>query len=760
MSTLIQALKIGFLGLLTTAIGAQAAVPTTGAYVTDPQSQYVADQATDGISTASQILCFLSNTRADAMVNLGNYIAFIDESKCDTSGRSDPSKSTSTSAAGTTSYSKMSLTSTRASNTDPQIIKGHAAVSGGQGGNQQIYINVSATAEPSASAPNGVLTMNYAEMSGTPSTRHMRGVITATATTLTFAESFSQGGRSGSTLMALTGDSTTGSGVVSVPNQAGGASKVFTFGYNGTNFCRSDGTTEKCFDRLATSANTPVWRYGVYTAAGARYDLASPGFSIKDASGNYGFASYWGVWLPTPPATGDTLTNAATAGTTYTALKTTGVLVKYTKVQKTLNEIAKIPFNFMTQAGASGLAINGLTANTSYEAYWDDVVTNFVITGTQSCGNTGCFITQVSPTISLTPTQMNTATSPTGMPSNGIQGWSQALGGNLTIPTTTLTNGTPATLTNGVAYFTQANVLPGDATVPTTLKCVRNCATAATLASNGQPYAPFTTGTNNWGNTLTADVVTYTWDPATYTLSEPGGAIASTSIVANLVGTQYNWGIQSGALVAAADLAGLECWTASGTYCDFKASSLSSYYVFTTGTQQSNTSTFLKKADNTYVTFDPPQSASFTVPTNTSGSTPYGTFAGSVMNLQFMGFGQLQGIPGKCFNPVDNTETSCGPNTKYVPAFAIPSDINGKVTIAGTDYFVKWLEREINFKVVSGTSASLGITLGNIASLPAAPVLTGDANDPSVAANTSIYPGDFAAVNFKKAPSVIHGVVQ
>jgi hypothetical protein len=204
----------------------------------------------------------------------------------------------------------------------------------------------------------------------------------------------------------------------------------------------------------------------------------------------------------------------------------------------------------------------------------------------------------------------------------------------------------------------------------------------------------------------------------------------------------------------------MECFTGSGTYCDFKSSGLTEYYVFETGRQSWNTSIFLKKADNSYVSFTPPMPAAFTVPANTAGTKPYGDFAGAAMNLQFMGFGQLHGIPGTCFSQVDNTPASCGPNTRYVPAFSIPSDDNGNVTINGAVKYVKWLERELRFTPVPGTSTSLGITMGNISNLPAAMVLTGDANDPSVSTNTNIYPGSYGSVDFSKAPAVIHGVVQ
>ena len=74
---------------------------------------------------------------------------------------------------------------------------------------------------------------------------------------------------------------------------------------------------------------------------------------------------------------------------------------------------------------------------------------------------------------------------------------------------------------------------------------------------------------------------------------------------------------------------------------------------------------------------------------------------------------------------------------------------------------MKWLERELRFKPDSGITASAqNITMGSAANLPAAQVLTGDAKDPSMAANTNYYPGDYDAVNWDAAPSVIQGVKQ
>jgi len=193
---------------------------------------------------------------------------------------------------------------------------------------------------------------------------------------------------------------------------------------------------------------------------------------------------------------------------------------------------------------------------------------------------------------------------------------------------------------------------------------------------------------------------------------------------------------------------------------------LTTFYVWENGTSAHQSATFLKKPDNTFVAFTPPESASFAVPND---AIKYGQFAGANLNLQFNGFGNLFGIPGKCFSMSDNAEADCGPSTRYVPAFSIPENTgtseSGKVTIGGASKWIKYLDREIRFKKdgvvgTGGYSLPAGITLGSAADLPAALSLTGtDTEDPSNSSNSN-YAGSVQASDFLKSPSVIHGVVQ
>lgn len=73
------------LALCWAALGtARAQTPPAGsAYFTDGQSSYVEDATSQGIGTVNMITCFMSSMRPDALVNAGNYVALVDEKKCD-----------------------------------------------------------------------------------------------------------------------------------------------------------------------------------------------------------------------------------------------------------------------------------------------------------------------------------------------------------------------------------------------------------------------------------------------------------------------------------------------------------------------------------------------------------------------------------------------------------------------------------------------------------------------------------------------------
>ena len=136
------------------------------------------------------------------------------------------------------------------------------------------------------------------------------------------------------------------------------------------------------------------------------------------------------------------------------------------------------------------------------------------------------------------------------------------------------------------------------------------------------------------------------------------------------------------------------------------------------------------------------------------------------MQLYYEGFGNLHGIPQKCFSRLDNRETDCssGAQTRSVPAFIIPYNNDGFVTLAdGTTKWVKWLEKMIRFKYAPDvTSADRdNLMFGDVDSLPSvAPIdTTNDPTDPSDA-NSPNFVGEWSEESFQQAPAVIHGVIQ
>src|SRR3970040_1409718 len=66
---------------------AAAAPSSDSAYVTDAQSSYVQDQTSQGINQVNMIACFMGAMKPSALVNQGNYLALVDDSKCDTNNR-------------------------------------------------------------------------------------------------------------------------------------------------------------------------------------------------------------------------------------------------------------------------------------------------------------------------------------------------------------------------------------------------------------------------------------------------------------------------------------------------------------------------------------------------------------------------------------------------------------------------------------------------------------------------------------------------
>ena len=761
--------------LLAVALGpatvAAYGLPSTSAYLMDTQKSYVQDATSDTIGGVNMIACIMSSMRPDALVNQGPYIALIDQNACDAAKSSASTSGTSASAAAAPNYMTTVVDSTRASNSDPMLVKAWISLKKDGGTAVTVYAHISATEAPSASNPYGVFRLDYCGGVAGVSGCLMNGFMEGGSGALSYFEIDNNNGGSQTIALQLNSVGTaTGTGSVAAQQSGNGGngSFAFDFAYNQNYFLRSDSTINtQCFSRDATDPATglSVWQYGLYdSSTGARVERNS-GFPIKytvNGSDYQGYVGYFGLSLPAgapTPADGSTVQqvnyqNGSASTTDFTVVTNGGRLTRYTRQSRTLQSIDKIRFDaYVNNAAALGLP----DSNTQYEMYWDNAAGMFVVTGEQMCSQNGCQLSTLQSPPSVAPSAW--------VSMGGVQGWSQSLGGDVFIDLSVVSGPVDSSAIT-VVYHVQDLVYPGDSTVPATLYCANNCPTAASLQayfgqSGANPVASPYAGAsyNNFQPTSVAGLTAYTVVNAVMT--DPSSqAVVDTNASAYHAFSQYQNGLMSGRLFG--NLGDAQCpgTSSPANYCDYQVNSAAVYYVWQTGPGSWNQFAALKDATATFVHFDAPLNVNFNVP----AGAEFGSYAGTAIILQYNGFGDLSGIPGSCVSPSTNLAVDCTtPNSRYVPQFVIPYDPTatpqqGIATTSTngvtTTYLVKWLQREIRFAVKAASVCSIaqlvaptGVTLPTSVSL----------KDPS-SSSSDVYLGTQPVVT--SAPRVIQGVVK
>jgi len=729
--------------------------PTTSAYATDAQNSHVEDATSRGIGQVNMITCIMGALRPDALVNDGAYNALVGMQKCDS--QKGASSDDGSGASQATTYVTATVNSTRTSNSDP--MRARIWLDDPETEGAAIFVNMSASSAPTATNPYGVFRVDYCGRSPADPNCLFNGFLDGTAAGVSYFEREQGDGGSGTKALRLTTSSaTSGAGTLHMedPNN----STTFSFAYDADYYRRSDGGGDQCFARDARDPATglAVWRYGLYdSVTGARVERSS-GFPIEftNAGTRYqGYLGYYGLSLP--PAAQSLLVNGSTVEkvdyssgntptrTPFTVVKSAGKLTKYTRHSRTLQDIDQIRFTTFVGNEASGFFV-GAQANVQYELYWDDAAGDFKVTAQTSCGQNGCS-TQPLNSVQSVPATFWAAR-------GGIQAYSQQLGGEMFVNLQGVGSPVDSPMVQ-VSYRSQEVVYP--AQLPAALHCVRDCPTAASMAAyfgGGTPVnSPFVLATaNNFQPLPAIDVITYGSDAASAVLLDGAAAAVVLEVSGEALqnSPQYRNGLRTGKLFE--NLGDAECDLGSGTYCEWRVNNLDVYYQWETGPNQYNQFAAVKDASGEFVNLDPPLQVNFQVPQGAS----YGQYAGKNLVLQYGGFGDLWGLPGICVSPQTNQEVPCdGGDVRYVPSFVIPYDTtSGKVTVGGTTYLVKWLEREIRFarKNLSFCDGA-GLTVPSNLTLPTA----ADLKNPSDSAS-DIYIGVRPTIT--AAPRVIHGEVK
>jgi hypothetical protein len=729
---------------LLASVAVQAAgPPATSPYVTDPQNIYVQDETAQGIGSLNMVLCVIGSMDPGDMVNTGPYVALVNMNKCQ-----NAKGGSSAASAGATNFASAVVNVTRDSNSDPMIAKVWLSDTE-QGSTVNVYAYLSATQSPAAAPPYGAFRMDYIGKNG--ANVGFNGYIDSTSPgVIKFLET---GQGSSNTTLAMSANSTTsGSGTMYVGGNGGGSNPVtFNFAYNPSYFHRNDGTNDECFDRSRANAAVAIWQYGTYNANdGTRVDQTNPGFPVLATTGGssyYGFANYWGInfqgfAIPDGnPVSGLTVSDQRPGNTTTYALsKVGGKLTKWTQVSTNLGALDGIPFIY--GADLTGLTVgNGsVTGANNWVMQWNSSGANFTVVGVQTCTNNSCVTSAVSPVATVNTSAFN---------ATPISGWANSYGGNINIPPT----GSPHTAGDAVFYYNQSTVIPGTASL--TLYCLSQCPTASQLAgySSASLTTPFANGTDaQWFSAASSgNTVSYAFGAAGL-LDGTGAPVILEQASQYPSGSPYTQsGVQTGWLVDSA-LTNANCpmGMAFSTVCE--PANPATYYTWQTGPNQWNQSLWLTTGGNV-VPFDPPQNIAYAVP---SGSA-YGSYAGLPILLQFNGFGNLNGIPGSCINPIDNSAEDCSTSgASYVPMFSIPDGttmtlpgLSGSTT---TPLIVKALNGEILLNSLGSGAAQCSTMTLTPLTLP-----SGGLHDPSSATDTE-YLGTMPTVT--APPKVIDGVVQ
>ncbi|HSR11239.1 MAG TPA: hypothetical protein VLS90_07310, partial [Thermodesulfobacteriota bacterium] len=611
-----------------------------------------------------------------------------------------------------------------------------------------IFAKMTITEGKSDSNPIGIFTINFR---GAPVANLAQTVFKGTLKSerdpvtgkvlLKFVEQASQGGGGSEGTQvtldkAVDGSSGAGSLYMMRTENQGGTpvQKIgnFDIAYNDANFYRKDKTSSADFCLSRTSFNESAWRYGVYDSAGARVSRNS-GFPIQK-DGAYGWMGYWGLWLPQGVAVnnGDTVNKhdySANTDTPYTVVKAAGKLKKHTRKTITLAEIKNIPLNWSICSGPGPCS--------QYQVSWTG--TQFEITAEQN--QSDYTWTSITP-VPLDLTQLNWGE---------LNFWSQSLGGQVRVKLNTDPANPPAcaysegkydcsaegilTASTPVVFYAEDIVYPTDS-IPATFACFDNCPNAG--AGGVDTTTPF----------FASDPTnprTYTFNSATMLLYYSGNAVVQNQTISN-----QTWGVMSGAMFepSSANLNLLKCdWDANQT-CGWKAwSVLPVFYTWETGLNDYNKFTALRDGSGNVVKFDPPLQITYTHQQSDVTAADY-KYNGSKFYLNYSGFGNLQGIPGKCVNMNTGLDADCsgsGGNTpiQWIAAFVIP---NGATATDGSaTYYIKALEKSQRMKQAPGACGALSSGLASY-SLPT----ISEWEDPAI--------GDEPSVT--AAPAVIGGVIQ
>lgn len=296
------------------------ALPSGGQWATDRigRPEWLNENGLDRVNSVNMILCFINSFWVPQMVSQGPFKAQVDEGKCNNT------ESKMRDVVANLSYDSSGATvgSLWITMDQPSDLQDHGEA-------YKTYVKISVSESPSASNPNGNLSVTWNDV-GDGGTLYSAGTMTATKDGFTMNGKWRESASSPYAYdrMYLSGTTSSASGAVSYEDVNGSTTTqyVSTMGIDSSTYCRAQTiptASTKCYSRSksAVGAKRFSWRYGVYDALGNRFDLPNPGFNLRGPDGSWGSANRWGIWSGSSVwANGSTVTQVSgqNIGKTYT----------------------------------------------------------------------------------------------------------------------------------------------------------------------------------------------------------------------------------------------------------------------------------------------------------------------------------------------------------------------------------------------------------------------------------------------------------
>ncbi len=690
---------------------------------------HVSHPVGEALSTTGEIMCFIGQ------LGIGNmwsetalprvYLVGVDDSKC-SSDSGQPSQGAASGGATSTAATQLTMVTVRLSREAPGAYPRaeiwFAEADGGGGGASEIRASIDVLQEPSDAFPYGKFNLYFGMMNDAGALAGGGNLLvsgtTAAPIAFTFYESFTHQGQT-QTKGASIEMQADGSGLkAAVQSQspwdgdqawlvATNASSVLANNKDSGNAAADSIADIDLAGGTCLSKENFKYRihgYGLYGEDdGAKVSLntgVSCQYTDGDGNARNCHISTHGAWFEQESdgtdhsfANGDTVTrrswgdDAAHDGEDITLFVSSGRLNKYTVKKYTLSEIRNMEMRMWDNSNNTEYIVK-------YQTVAGDSVgaDGFYKVATMSWGSGGPpSKTEISPTI------VNIA--------NDVwqNFYSDALGGVSFIGGNTFVTARLETLiAPGAAGFTSGTMA---------LKCLNRCPKSGITQANLSTWAgPYETDPANLAAAI--DYLVTESDMVLHkgtTSSDPAVALAS-GVSYSGSGSQYNWGIGSGAMVSS--VSGLsDLWAIYDTEGN-------SYYEYRMGPNNWDKLVLAKDADDNFFDFDEPLSFDYTH-TTANDRNGDSAFNGKKFLLRFQGEGHIDGFP---WDQIDRDGD--GSPDMWFPQVSLKDGVQLTDTDAN-NYRIKALYGDITLTNTGANCSDIDLAL------PASDVPTAAAGEPS-----------------------------